>query len=919
MILHKLLTGDGAGTYLPFGLARLRALERVYGSTGFFQQKYRVPGFEIEVKQDPPYQYITIRAAGMYFEFATSGYPVVQTTFNQESNPFPTYKGCIVGVEIGSSSGGMTLSPTIRGQKRTISGTDVSLIGRAYQAQLVNEPIAYQKAAQGSARYPVAVYESWAPGNPHTGVPIRDTELVIGSAQFFTGPTETYTVRDRLFDVPFQYGVNKSKVKTAYLRGTRDWPRASGIQTVTDDRYGTRTFAIYIDGFSQFSAFPVDSIETLNGVTQNVVEDAVVTVAPAFPAWCYKPTTKLKDYAGSAFEGLLDFPELDWKLNHKGTKAATIVYERLPYENDVAYWAADASAQPFTQAYFDDMANKMGVLGRDTQYNVMPGYNNDRHFIAPGIIEASIKITLTGVNPHDFTLAVTITELRRPLTMNRWSLAVGYVWHDIQKTPKTNPPTFLVRAGDLISLDHELWAVKFGNLSDWIIATFSAPQNPLLSLLSWRRLKSDVVAPGVWLDDHIGNDNEIQCRIEHPVLALDMTTFSCVLEATSLVGFNSVVDLYGPGSDDQLFGAAVVVKGRLKEILLPKTAATAEGQSLAAHKANMRELVEKDGRKLLNDLIAVDARWQRILTTPADGDGWSNSAFASVRDGWARGNNDFHFTPAGNNGSGFPYGGQGAPFDVYKTGSAPADSPAILSAKEDLYSRWLTSRFDNLGALFVCREPKWGWHMYASYAADIMWLSPEVTFFVHPGGSWAYWDNVHVYVPHPFVRFVPGGPGGYTSFDPAAVEHVIFDRVHLQQGASFRDTTFFDLYNKAVSKGKAANTLQTGIDAMTAENMRASFGKFPSLQPTVVFSHTYISTYLSLVAQWDGGTWFKPDTLYVDDATPFNNLRLPPGGAMSGLRFDQAWYTLPYFDGAREYPSLNKPHVRVANPVLLGA
>lgn len=62
MIVHKLLVGDGAGTWLPFGLSRLRALAKMHGASRFFSEKYWGEGFSVEVKQAPPFQYVTIRA-----------------------------------------------------------------------------------------------------------------------------------------------------------------------------------------------------------------------------------------------------------------------------------------------------------------------------------------------------------------------------------------------------------------------------------------------------------------------------------------------------------------------------------------------------------------------------------------------------------------------------------------------------------------------------------------------------------------------------------------------------------------------------------------------------------------------------------------------------------------------------------------
>ena len=84
MIVHKLLIGEGAGTYLPFALARLRELESI-DPDGFFEQTFKVDGATINVRQVGNEQFIRITIdGGFYFEFATSGFPVKIGTYDSE-------------------------------------------------------------------------------------------------------------------------------------------------------------------------------------------------------------------------------------------------------------------------------------------------------------------------------------------------------------------------------------------------------------------------------------------------------------------------------------------------------------------------------------------------------------------------------------------------------------------------------------------------------------------------------------------------------------------------------------------------------------------------------------------------------------------------------------------------------------------
>src|SRR4051794_15941900 len=101
MITHKILIGANAGLYLPFGMSRLRALVAIYG-TGPFQQKYRLPGFEVEVSQSLIERYVRVKAVdGLYFEFLTSGSPPVTfLTSSPDVGVYASYKPAAVGVNI---------------------------------------------------------------------------------------------------------------------------------------------------------------------------------------------------------------------------------------------------------------------------------------------------------------------------------------------------------------------------------------------------------------------------------------------------------------------------------------------------------------------------------------------------------------------------------------------------------------------------------------------------------------------------------------------------------------------------------------------------------------------------------------------------------------------------------------------------
>lgn len=73
MFVHRLIDSPEAGKYLPFAEARLRALASIYSTSGYFRQKYVVEGFQIEVAQEPPLQFIRISGGAVNVPDFVSG------------------------------------------------------------------------------------------------------------------------------------------------------------------------------------------------------------------------------------------------------------------------------------------------------------------------------------------------------------------------------------------------------------------------------------------------------------------------------------------------------------------------------------------------------------------------------------------------------------------------------------------------------------------------------------------------------------------------------------------------------------------------------------------------------------------------------------------------------------------------------
>jgi hypothetical protein len=404
------------------------------------------------------------------YEFVTSGFPVVKSTLIQESIAFDTYNAVGINGKVILQNNLMTVTSQVTKQKRSTTGA-VSTIERPFQIELLHEPANNPNGVQAFNRwrYRDSLFRSFAPYTPHSGLLVRSTLAHYRTFQLNNsiGPGHVHYTRDSYLDVPYQRADRSNPITSAYVRGAADWPRSNGVQTVHSP-FGVREFVIYVDANGTFNVFPTGAITTPSGYTQNVPDDHVQRITPTWPAWMYTPSVKHKDYVLGDPDSqhlLVDLPDWEWKFNHLGTKAAAIVYERSAYSYDTTFWSTDVNIhQPFTSTKFDDLAADMGV------HVLLQGASADSHspqvyFNAPGIIEATVDITLTGGALKDFTATVTLREVRRPTTSTTTAVPayVGYVWYDIPGGgQKADSTPITAKAGDFVVVDMELWVQPIG-------------------------------------------------------------------------------------------------------------------------------------------------------------------------------------------------------------------------------------------------------------------------------------------------------------------------------------------------------------------------------------------------------------------------------------------------------------------------
>jgi hypothetical protein len=299
--------------------------------------------------------------------------------------------------------------------------------------------------------------------------------------------------------------------------------------------------------------------------------------------------------------------------------------------------------------------------------------------------------------------------------------------------------------------------------------------------------------------------------------------------------------------------------------------------------------------------------WRTFMNmVAASGPGWYQLALNDVRD-WTYGNYGAWRLAWLENVQGAIIGGH----------AYPVDKIAIENfLYRDLYA-WLDPAH-----LTFTASPKFGWYAYADLICTFMAAAPNTTFYVHPNGTWAYFNNLCVY----FAQGVPNDTYGQNVevmasyvIDPSTVEHAIFDRVHfemrtLKHKIASLNTGFQALYNKAVDKGIKADTLEDGIGRIEDANLRA-----------VITKEVYVPdppyddmTWLDIKVQWDAGTYWYPEGAvqggtYHDFGGPVPSAQQKVINMnMNDLFFLGAGYT-----GGATFAATNSFHVRFANPIVI--
>ena len=823
-----------------------------------------------------------------YFEFIGSSMPVTTGT----AGGFKTYIPVTVGVDVKVSNGAITPVAEIREGKRGELITDTlidptSIINRGWQVNLNTEPVSspYGEKQLNRRRYPKMLMESWAPVHAHHSAHLRNVSWCYDEriAEYWIDENDwrafwavnmnrtrrrggymTHFSRDIDYDVPWETGHNFENVIMAYLMGSTDWPRANGLQQVASKEFGAREFAVYVDAFSQFWVFPTAAIQPLTGLSQNVPPGVVQQVMYTKPTWAFMAPGKFKDYYPAAPHPWTDYPETDWKANHDGTKFAAIVYERSPFIFDSAYYSTGVGPYPFTVTEFNRLRDEMGSEGR---YATTPGDNahaTQRYYVAPGVIELDIKIEITGHELSNYTVTGTLREVRRPATAEKCAFAVGYVWHNIPLGCEDKDPKRVAKPGDLVVLDVEQWAKPGVRELPLQLATI---------------IKDDLTVPG--------GKVLFSTSVPMQINAIDLQTLSFAARVDNFIfdeqSKPGVPPFPAPNKVDMEtlhFGIWVVVGLVSKEILFPETMTQANKDLITA--------MVKNGQKGREEAAARDM----YLVPMNESRGWSDAAMANCRDFLTQYGQLYH-----------------------KAVSGLPETPAITATLTQWYWEWCSS--NTVAYSIYATVPKFGWQCYADLICQYLSMASPTSFYVHPSGTWCYWDNQHIYNPHgACYTFQYSTVNQYDVWDPKKIEHCIFDRVHFEVRntkaiIARHNTTFLKLHNDGVKATKKTGKLQANIFEIQPADMRAKFTKEPFYYDVDSDRHG-----LFAVATWDSGEYLLFDTFVQGGGAKDGEISqglLSIEMSFGGLWIDRSFMTIQPTNDHAHF------HVRFADPLVIDA
>ncbi len=461
-----------------------------------------------------------------------------------------------------------------------------------------------------------------------------------------------------------------------------------------------------------------------------------------------------EDNAGDT--GTLAFPEYDWKIHPDGTKVCGVIYWVNLASFDSAYYAPYATPGAGTgpDGFYPDVTSWyllndeiMGIYAQIGQVGGSPINGIQPYVSAPGLIESKINITLTGPNPEDYTLSLDTSVLRDPNTQAYCVLLAGYAWHDI--VPDSAKPDASAKRGDLCVLDVEC----YGRRSDGAVATLLSLKN----LTSGKEIRTFGI-----------EDQGTQLSLDDPrffnsaatIVAYDMPTLSFAIQHK-----HTITDFPVGGGEKHAthFGIGIYTLAKFRETMYPSSIDPAA-------KAAIDSRIAQDGRAL------ASAYTGGISLMPInDFTTWGDADMDALRRNYASNpTQQLTYSPPINS-----LVNPNISFDGLKFYDDVTPNPPPSTGAYNWFYFCLPQGGMPAFPLFDITVAYPGWYQYTGEITRRIMISPYTTFFAHPNGSWAFFDQQFIYNRAGAGTLITGG-GDFQCLVPLDVsnfEHCIFDKI----------------------------------------------------------------------------------------------------------------------------------------------
>jgi len=403
MILHKLLRGDDAGLYLPFASSRLRYLERIRGPKAFFDEKYIIDTFTVDIQQAPPFQYIRITGGpSVQYEFFTSDHVNDNTLSSPGHSVFvcgsATRAKFVSGKdrETACSSSTLTPDPTSTWIARDCEDLNDKTLGlitrRSWQQQKFFEH-AWHPNNDGKSL--VTSTQAQAPGlagqcnwmSPYNFARLASAGSKVSDFGLDVQPT-LYTSSGLTTGAPL--------LDEDWIYGRHAAVRSSG----------GRQFFISTDNYGRFQVYPVKDYSATNGI---VPASGYRQYTPPYPLWVTVPDPT--DYRWQVNDWL-------WRFNKDATKCVSV-----PYNSDFSngFFKTLAGLQ-FFATILPDVAPTVAI-----QNALVPAHED-----TPGLVEFGITITVTGTDDMDFDVVFTPLRSSYFPETGRFFFDAAYFMKDVE-------------------------------------------------------------------------------------------------------------------------------------------------------------------------------------------------------------------------------------------------------------------------------------------------------------------------------------------------------------------------------------------------------------------------------------------------------------------------------------------------------